>query len=126
MPNCTKIRRKHRKVCLGDLDTQIAIKTRATELKNGIPVAGFITYSQPWALWETVRGLKVFDDTDAEVNVTDRAIVAYDPALTVEFFVELDGVNYRIISAEDYDKRNEWTELLLTSRGITTKAVNDA
>ena len=126
MSRCVKVNRRHKKVCIGDLDTQITLKTRVSEIKNSVPVVGFAVQSQPWALWETVRGLKVFDDTDTEVNVTDRAVVPYDAAITSEFFVELDGVNYRVISAEDWDKRKEWTELLLTSRGDAVKAVNDA
>ena len=126
MGKCTHIRRKHRKVCLGDLDTLITVKNRVTEFKDCSPSVTFTTHSEPWALWETVRGLKIFDDTDTEVNVTDKAIIQYDATITTEFFVELDGINYRILSVEDLDRRNEWLELLLTSRGVTTKAVNDA
>lgn len=126
MGKCQKIRRKHRKICIGDLDTLISIKSRNTVTKNFLPDVGFAVVSQPWALWETVRGEEVFDDSDTGEQVTDIAIIRYDASITKEFFVELEGENYRILDVEDLERRHEWTKLSLTNRGITSKEVNYA
>jgi len=126
MPKCVKIRRKHRKVCIGDLNTQIIIKSRDSNPQNFVPSVGFTIVSTPWALWQTVRGEEIFDDTNTSERVTDTAIIRYDATITKEFFVELDSKNYRILDVEDFERRAEWMLLLMTNRGITTKEVNDA
>ena len=126
MPQCKKIRRKHRQICIGDLDTLISIKTRVSNPKNFLPDVAFTELSAPWALWETLNGVEVFDETNTAEEATDMAIIRYDARVTKEFFVELNGKNFRILKAEDFERRQEWTKLLLTDRGPIDRAVNDA
>lgn len=126
MPKCIQIKRKHRRVCIGDLDTFIKIKTRDNELKNFKSKVNFATHSDVWALWETVRGVEIFDDTNTSEIATEKVIVEFDPDITKEFFVELDGKNFRILEVEDLERRKEWTLMMLTDRGIKTKAVNES
>lgn len=125
MSLCNKIRRKHRKVCIGDLDTLINIKARDEVVRNFVSKEEFTTVSSPWALWETVKGIEVFDETNTSERATDIAIIRYDPTVTKEFFVELDGENFRILEVEDFDRRKEWLLITMTNRGTVTKEVND-
>jgi SPP1 family predicted phage head-tail adaptor len=126
MPVCKQIKRKHRKICIGDLDEIIVLKTRSTGFNDCDPTPTFVTHSEPWALLETVSGESVFDDTNTEVEVTDVAYITFDATVTRELFAEFNGDNYRILTVEDLDRRNEWMKLKMTSRGVTSKAVNDA
>ena len=126
MPECIRVKRKFRKVCIGDRDTFIKIKTRDSEIKNSRVTETFATHSDVFSLWETIKGVEIFDDTNTATIATEKVIVEFDPAITKEFFVEKDGKNFRILQVEDLERRKEWTTMMLTDRGVTTKAVNDS
>lgn len=125
MPACERVRRRKKKICVGDLDTKIIIKRRTSGAQGFSATNQFAIHSEPFALWETVRGIAVFDEANTQTTATEMVIIRYDAAVTKEFFVELDSINYRILSAENIDKRDEWTELLLTSRGDKSLPVNN-
>ena len=127
MAKCTPIRRKHRKVCIGDLDTLINIFTRDTTPQNFVATVNFTIHTEDvWALWETVDGVEIFDDTNTGTIATEKVLIPYDAAITKEFFIKLEGVFYRILKVENFERRYEWLKMMLTERGVDTKKVNDA
>lgn len=127
MAKCIKIQRKHRKVCIGDLDTFIDIFTRTETTQNFLADVNFtIHQADVEVLWETIKGVEIFDETNVGTISTERIFMPYDADITKEFFIKLEGVFYRILDVEDLERRNEWLKLMLTERGVDTKAVNDA
>lgn len=126
MPTCTYKKRRHRKVAIGDLDTRIQILSREMGSTNFKPSEDFTCHAEPWALWETLKPEKIFDETNTSDEPTDIAIIRYDPEVTKEFFVEMDDQYYRILETEDLDRRQEWLMLIMTHRGAPTKVTNHA
>lgn len=130
MANCTYKKRKHRKVCIGDMDTLILLQNRAIvgPTDGGVDFTeDFSDTGEVWALVETVTGLTVFDGTNTEVVVTHQFYVNYDPTIEANSsWIELDGEKYNILTVEDLDERHEILLLNANLRGTTTKQVNFA
>ena len=127
MPKCVKIRRKKRQVCIGDLDTEIILSKRSIKgLTTSDPNfdESFTAQTTVWAMVETVSGETGFDGTNTEVVITDRFYVRYDPSVDAETWIELDGINYRIINTTDLDRRRQFTLINATIRGDKVKPVN--
>ncbi len=134
MPKCVNIRRKHRKVCIGDLDTIIDIQSRdlrRTNVRSGpTQTREVFTTILPdaWALVETKRGSFVVDGVSGDIEFTHMIIIPVpdSPTLTAENWVLLEGNRLRILDIEDYDERGEFLALRCTNRGSDTKAASDA
>lgn len=129
MPKCVRLKRKHRKVCVGDLDTEIILHDRAIQPIEGTGVTlgeEFTPNATVWAMLETLNGVTAFDSTNTEIVVTERFTIRFDPTVTAETWIELNGEYFDIIRVQDLERRNEWMHLLCNVRGSTSKPVNMA
>jgi len=120
MPKCQFLRRKHRKVCIGDRDTLITLQSRDIVA----PVFGDVDFeedfqdiSEVWAKVETQTGEEIFDGVDTAFNVTHIFTIEFDPSITTETWVELDDRKLDIIATENFEERNESLALFCTLRG---------
>lgn len=127
MSECKVIRRKRRRICIGDMDTKVSLQTRSLQP----PEAGsfdfdetFTTVDDVWALVETVRGETVFDGSNTEQDITHHFYVRYIPNITFENWVQVDGIRYDIIDVENLDNRNEFYLIRCNLRGSNTVEVN--
>ena len=124
MPKCQFLRRKHRKVCIGDLNTLITLQTRdiVAPIFNEVDFdENFQDFSVPevWALVETATGKAVFDGVDTDINITHMIIIRFDATVTSETWVELDdGRRLDIQFTEDLEERHEWLMMFCTLRGV--------
>jgi len=124
VPKCQFLRRKHRKVCIGDLNTLITLQTRdiVAPIFNEVDFdENFQDFSVPevWALVETATGKAVFDGVDTDINITHMIIIRFDATVTSETWVELDdGRRLDIQFTEDLEERHEWLMMFCTLRGV--------
>lgn len=143
MSKCVKIRRKHRKICISDLDSEILLVDRSIQP----PLAGSADFTERfledigelepvWALIETVSGKTFFDGVGTETPITHNIYIEYDELITAEFWIILD-VDLRptllsgdkildILSTQDLEERHEWLKLECTVRGNIGKAAAQA
>ena len=118
----TKIRRKRRKYSIGDLRDAIKIQTRAMqapEFGQSDYDLDFSDVPDTWASIETKTGKTVFDGVGLDLEITHVIGIRYDVDVTAEASIELDdGERLDIKKVDNLEKRNEWMELLCTSRGF--------
>lgn len=128
MAKCSPIRRKHRKVCLGDMDSVVKIQNRAI----AAPAFGLVDFGEAfsdadpaaWALIETVSGEAVFDSTNTERSVTHHLYINFDVTVTEESWVELDdGAKLDVVTVEDLEERHEFMLLRCSNRGTSEAAL---
>jgi len=118
---CVFLRRKHRKVCIGDLDNLIKLQNRSIEAPLFEEVdfdEDFQDHAEVWAKIETAAGKVVFDGVDTDVNVTHLITIRYDAAVTSETWIEFEGRRIDIVAVEDLEERHEWMLLLCNHRGV--------
>lgn len=122
MSRCIRIKRKNRKVCLGDLDTLITLENRAIQAPDFDTVdfdEEFTPTNDPvWALLETVTGKTFFDGVSTEQDITDWIYIRFDETVTAETWVKLDnGSRLDILRVNNLDRRSEFMLLECTDRG---------
>lgn len=128
MSKCTQLKRKHRKPCIGDLDTRVTLQDRTIA-----PPTTSVDFSETftenaivWSTVNTVRGKTAFDGAEVERDITHEFTVRFLTGVDAETWVLHNDERYDIIDAEDLEERNEWLILRCAKLGTTTKAVNDA
>lgn len=129
MPKCVKIRRKHRQVCIGDLDTIIALQDRAlTPSESSVDASEVFSNSNPdvWAMMETKLGETIFDGTGTERDVTHRFYIRFLDDITAETWISFNSKRIDILDVENLDERSEFLLLRCTNRGLDTNRANDA
>ena len=128
MPKCITIRRNKRKVCIGDLNTEITIQSRNIKppATTGVDFSETFTgKATVWALVNTVSGKTMFDGTGVERDVTHEIYIRYLSGVTSEDWILLNGQRLDILPLEDLDERNEFMKLRCTNRGTTANAANE-
>lgn len=129
MPQCTKIRIKHRKLCSGDLDRFITIMNRtldapiddSTDFQNN-----FSNTKKTWAGLSTTKGEDVFFATNLDEAVTHVFYTRFFSWLTTENWIKYKGQNFDILEVEDIDERGEWNAIYCNVRGCSVEPVNHA
>ncbi len=115
------LRRRHRKICVGDLSTVVTLETRAiTE-----PVFGETNFSetfsapkQTWAMIRTVNGRTIFNGVDTDIAISHEITIRFDSSVTSETWVRLlDGTRLNVIDVQNYEERSEYLVLLCNARG---------
>lgn len=122
MSKCQFIRRKNRKVCIGDLDTLITLENRAIQAPDFDTVDFNEEFTAPnppvFAMLQTVSGKTFFDGVSTELDITDWIYIRFDVTVTAETWVKLDdGSRLDILRVEDLDRRSEFMRLHCTDRG---------
>lgn len=132
MSTCINIRRKHRKVCIGDLNTLIKLQTRSiTPPSSGVDLSEtFVTTSDVYSLIETVNGKSFFNDVGIAINVTHHIYIVYIAGITDEDWIEFTDVSgnrrFDILDFEDLDERHEYLKLVCNDRGAVAKLASGA
>jgi SPP1 family predicted phage head-tail adaptor len=130
MPECKNIRKKHRKICAGDLRDygQISSRQITTPTSGGVDFGEVFTVKEADAFMmiESKRGEKIFDDVDVEQEVTHHIYIRFLAGLTYEDWVIVEGNRYDILDVEDLDNRHEFQLLRCTNRGLATKPATNA
>lgn len=122
MSRCIRIKRKNRKVCLGDLDSLITLENRAIQAPDFDTVDFDEEFTSPnppvSAMMQTVNGKTFFDGVSTETDITDWIYIRFDVTVTAETWVKLDdGSRLDILRVEDLDRRSEFMLLHCTDRG---------
>ena len=129
MPRCVRLKRKHRKICVGDLNNTITLQDRAiTAPSSGFDATEAFTTNTPdaWAKIDTSRGETVFDGSDTEVDVTHVFTIRWLSGITAETWILFDGERFDILDTQDLEERNEWLIMKCTNKGTTANAANEA
>lgn len=120
MPRCETIKRRHRRVCVGDLDSEIIIENRSiTEPVFSSPdfTESFTSPTTIWAMIETVNGKTFFDGVNTESVITHHIYINYDASVTAESWVRIGSNRLDILHVENLDGRSEFMRLVCTDRG---------
>lgn len=129
MPKCTTIRKKHRQVCVGDLEDFGTVNSRALSKANSGDVDFAETFTEKLQLFmliESKRGETIFDEVDVEQVVTHHIYVPFIDGLTSEDWIDVETKRFDIIDVEDLDNRHEFQLCRCTNRGLATKEATDA
>ncbi len=115
------LRRGHRKICVGDLNTRITVSDREiTEPAFGQTSFGesFTNAFTPWAKIRTVNGRTIFNGVDTDVAISHEITIRHDSRVTSESWIQLaDGTRLDIRDTNDLEERNEYLVLLCNARG---------
>ena len=128
MPKCTRIKKKKRQVCVGDMRDEITIQSRSITppAADGVDFGETFSGDQVvWATINTVSGETVFDGTNTERDVTHRIYIRFLSGVTAEAWVLFNSERYDILTVEDLDKRGTFMLLRCTNRGTTANAANE-
>lgn len=111
---------------LGRCGQDIILEDRETRFKNGDPVATFSGADTINAIVKTVSGVRVFDDTNTEVDITHEICIPYQAGVTSEKWVKLGSRRIRVITVENCCEKDEVLKLRCTERGPDVKEANNA
>ena len=131
MANRQSVRTKKRKICAGDLDTEVRIKDR----QIGAPVfdeaTGLIDtdftenfgVDQDLTVWvgvTTVKGKTIFDGVSIDpVTITHELLLYFDETITEQSWVILDdGRLLDIVDTEPFDEKGRYMRLFCRERGL--------
>lgn len=125
MSHCKQIRRPSRKVCVGDMNVEIALIGRDIVP----PVSGEAEFSEAfdtveastsfWASVETADGSEYFDGLNVLRGThTHTVYIRYDSTVTAETWVQFgDERRLDILDVENLDERSRFQRLICSERG---------
>ena len=128
MSVCQSIRKKKRKVCVGDMRDVITLNDR-----NIIPpIFNTVDFNENFepqdivnpeslALVETVTGRTYFDGANTETPITHLIYIPYNPLVTSETWITFDGRRIDILRVEDLDERHEFLKLTCNDQGLLSR-----
>lgn len=130
MPECKKIHKKKRQVCIGDMRDRINIQSRALTAPIGSGVDFTETFSNTNAIWCTINtssGEVIFDGTGIERDVTHKVYARYISGITGEDWILTENnERFDIIDVENLDNRDEYMLMRCTNRGTSSNAASEA
>ena len=136
MPVCKRKKINRTKLCTGDLDQPVSIRTRAIQPVspgNTQPTEVFTEQKQVWAGVETAgeyaQGHAKFDDINTEEIATHIFYIYYDPDLTLErnnTFILFENQYYKILRITDHNERHNMTALYSRLTGLSTRGASAA
>jgi len=129
MARCKRIGPIRSKMCAGDFRKTATIQARAIQT----PVTGSSDYTELFndeviikVAVRTVRGVKIFDSTNTEVDVTHEFTARFRAGLTYQNWIKIDGLKYRILAVTNLNEENRLHVILATLRGPETFGSNFA
>lgn len=124
------VKKRTRKVCVGDLNHLIKILPRDLvepkfmETDFGEDFAG---HWEVLAKVVTTKGATVFNGVNTDVNVTHEVYIRFDADVTAEAWVDLDdGTRLNVVFIDDLDERHEWMKLICSERGANSQEASFA
>lgn len=128
MPQCIPVKKKFRKVCLGDLRDRIVIQDRNIKApQNGVDYSEqFDRGRKRRAMINTVRGSVFFDDLGQQTVITHDIYFRYDKSLTTQNWILFDGKRFKILELTNLDERRRWLLAECTDKGDKNKLASGA
>lgn len=131
MPTLSRLTRRRRRVCVGDLDSRVQVLHRS----QVPPVSGSVDAAfafqavsgdgYVWARVETTGGKTVFDGVAGDRRVTHEVTIRKMAGVTSSSWVLLeDGQRLDVVLAENLDERGEFLLLRCDARGDAAKAAS--
>ena len=133
MAICSSIRKKRRKVCVGDMRDVVILQNRniTPPIFNTVdfdesfePINA--TNNESLALVETTTGKTFFDGVNTDTPITHIIYIMYDSTVTAETWVEFEGRRIDILAVEDFDERHMFMKLTCLDRGLISKNASKA
>jgi SPP1 family predicted phage head-tail adaptor len=125
MAKCKYFKREVPKVCIGDLNKRVIVKTAAIAAATNVSYGrDFDNHSTPWAMIKTLNGIIVFDSTNQERTASHQIIIRYDANITAEYWVEYNSNNLDILTTENINEESQFLKLICGERGVKTLGVN--
>lgn len=127
MPKCKPISIKYRRVCVGDLNRRIRLRTREISTPTtDVDFGHSFTDIETWAAVQTVVGRNMFSGTNFDQAVSHLFYIRYRTGITAETWIEYRNENYDILDVENLEETNSFLVLICNVRGSTTQPVNNA
>jgi hypothetical protein len=126
MAICTKIRRKLKKVCIGQMNRRFVVNLRQIQppTSDSVDFSELFTPQKTvWGMLETIEGLTIFDDTEIEQVVTHNVYIRYIAGTTPEKWLKLLSVNdtpdvyLNVLKVENFGENNEFFRMRCNLRG---------
>ena len=117
-------RRKLRKVSIGDMRDCISLEVRGIKAPSFSNVGFSEAYTQlaeVFAKVETEFNARVFDGVSIDEKPSHKFTVRWRDDVTNETRVRWKDVLYRIVRIDDYEGREEYTEIFAMIDGDDTK-----
>ena len=126
MTECKRISVPHRKLCLGDLNRKIQLKSR-----NIQPVSVGVDFQQKfentksvWSAIKTKDGVDTFGGVNLSNTISHVIYIRWFDGLTAEHWIEYKSKLYDIVDIENIDERDEFYALFCNERGDSSKKAN--
>ena len=118
--HCTRIRKKKRQYCAGDLIDEVTIQNRnITAVLEGVDFGEQFTENYvAMAAINTVNGKTYFDGINTESNITHEIGLRFDDTVTAESWILFEGRRFDILKLENLDERKEWMRAFCVERGL--------
>lgn len=127
MPKCVRIKRKSRKICIGDMREQIQINIRTIKA----PVDGSVDFAEAFqevetvfAMVETKTGVEIFDGTNLLGVATHFFYIRFISDIDFTHWVRFKDQFFDILDVQNLEERNEFYLLRCSLRGDETKPIN--
>jgi len=104
----------------------ITLENRDNKIINGLPTEVFTTFADVSAIVCTIRGVRVFDDTNTERDATHEIRLDFIVGVTSEIWVKLGTKRIKILTHENCCENDKILILMCTERGDDVKKVNEA
>jgi head-tail adaptor len=121
---CSKIGKKKRQYCSGDLVDEIIIQNRSiTSVMEGVDFGEqFSDYQSVMACVNTTSGKTYFDGVSTETNVTHEIGFRFDESVTSESWILFDNRRFDILKIENLDEKKDWSRAVCVDRGLAEKS----
>ena len=96
----------------GPIRTRVTLKSRSVVMDpGGFEKEALIPIAIVWARWIGVHGVEAWAANSANALRAATVLIRYRADLDETCLVELDGLNYSIVSMDDIQHRHEYLEL---------------
>ncbi len=130
MARCKRIGPSKRKLCVGDLRELIAFKVRFITPPADVNYDNtFGALISVYAAIETVNGQSLFDNVSGQdIPITHKFYIRFidNAAINTESWVEFQGNNYKILTLENVDERNQYLIIRASLKGPANIVANRA
>lgn len=129
MATCITKKRKATRVCIGSLNQQIELYSRAITAPNANTThytETFTTVKTVWAMIETLPNVTIFDSSNVERTISHDFYIRFRANINAQNWIKYKGNYYDIVHVENYQERNQFLLLRSNVRGDATKPANFA
>lgn len=108
-----RIQRSINSVSVGQLDRVVTLLQPTVVANNrGGSAPPTFTESDVYAMVKPFRDTRGLEESGITYNEAVRVIIRYAPTVTPDWKISIDGNDYTIHTAEDIDKKKQFTEII--------------